>query len=89
MKHSDEEYYTRSVTELADIVPISTCQEVYSTTGLKLVNKNVRLNSSFFEKLGRHNILPQLEQCLVVENGVSNEEIVYTARYFAEFSWCD
>lgn len=84
MKNSNEEYYTRSVTELADIVPITTCQEVYSTTGLKLVNKNVRLNSSFFEKLGRHNILPPLEQCLVVEGGVSNEEIVYTARYLLE-----
>lgn len=84
MKNSNEEYYTRSVTELADIVPITTCQEVYSTTGLKLVNKNVRLNSSFFEKLARHNILPPLEQCLVVEKGVSNDEIVYTARYLLE-----
>lgn len=84
MKNSNEEYYTRSVTELADIVPITTCQEVYSITGLKLVNKNVRLNSSFFEKLGRHNILPPLEQCLMVENGVSNEELVYTARYLLE-----
>ena len=84
MKNSNEEYYTRSVTELADIVPITTCQEVYSTTGLKLVNKNIRLNSSFFEKLGRHNILPPLEQCLVVEKGVSNKEIVFTARYLLE-----
>jgi len=84
MKNSNEEYYTRSVTELADIVPITTCQEVYSSTGLKLVNKNVRLNSSFFEKLGRHNILPPLEQCLMVENGVSNEELVYAARYLLE-----
>lgn len=84
MKNSNEEYYTRSVTELADIVPITTCQEVFSTTGLKLVNKNVRLNSTFFEKLGRHNILPPLEQCLVVEDGVSNEEIVYAARYLLE-----
>ena len=84
MKNSNEEYYTRSVTELADIVPITTCQEVYSTTGIKLVNKNIRLNSSFFEKLGRHNILPPLEQCLAVENGVNNEEIVFAARYLLE-----
>ncbi len=80
MKRSNEEYYTRSVTELADIVPVTTCQDVFSTTGIKLVNKNVRLNSSFFERLGRHNILPPLEQCLVVENGVSCDEIVALAR---------
>ena len=76
----NEEYYTRSVTELADIVPVTTSQEVFSTTGIKLVNRNVRLDSSFFERLGRHNILPPLEQCMVVENGVTNFEIVTLAQ---------
>lgn len=76
----NEEYYTHSVTELADIVPVTTSQEVFSTTGIKLVNRNVRLDSSFFERLGRHNILPPLEQCLVVENGVTNFEIVSMAQ---------
>ena len=80
MKLSNEEYYTRSVTELADIVPVTTSQEVFSTTGIKLVNRNVRLDSSFFARLGRHNILPPLEQCLVVENGVNNFEIVSMAQ---------
>jgi HD domain len=80
MDLSNEEYYTRSVTELADIVPVTTSQEVFSTTGIKLVNRNVRLDSSFFERLGRHNILPPLEQCLVVENGVNNFEIVSMAQ---------
>jgi HD-GYP domain-containing protein (c-di-GMP phosphodiesterase class II) len=80
MNLPNEEYYTRSVTELADIVPVTTSQEVFSTTGIKLVNRNVRLDSSFFERLGRHNILPPLEQCLVVENGVNNFEIVTLAQ---------
>jgi hypothetical protein len=80
MPSPSEEYYTRSVTELADIVPMTTSSDVYSTTGIKLVNKGVRLNSSFFERLGRHSILPPLEQCLVVENGVDNDEIVRRAR---------
>jgi hypothetical protein len=33
MNLSNEEYYTRCVTELADIVPVTTSQEVFSTTG--------------------------------------------------------
>jgi HD-GYP domain-containing protein (c-di-GMP phosphodiesterase class II) len=86
MKSSNEEYFTRSVTELADIVPVTTSQEVYSTTGIKLVNKNVRLDSSFFEKLARHSILPPLEQCLVVENGVNNGEIVLLAKRLLELN---
>lgn len=81
---ANEEYYTRSVTELADIITVTTCQEVYSTTGIKLVNKGVILDSTFFEKLGKHNILPPLEQCLVVEKGVSNFEIVTLAQQLLE-----
>jgi len=84
MKNNNEEYYTRSVTELADIVPVTTCQAVFSTTGIKLVNKGVRLNSSFFERLGRHKIMPPLEQCLVVEKGVSNSELVTIANQLLE-----
>lgn len=84
MQSSNEEYYTRSVTDLADIVPLVTCQDVFSTTGIKLVNKDVRLDSSFFDRLGRRNILPPLEQCLLVENGVSNEEIVSLAQQLLE-----
>lgn len=80
MKLSNEEYYIRSVIELADILPVTTCQDVFSTTGIKLVNKGVLLNSTFFEKLGRHHIMPPLEQCLVVENGVNNFEIVTRAQ---------
>ena len=84
MKSSNEEYFTRSVTELADIVPVTTSQAVYSTTGIKLVNKNVRLDSSFFERLGRHSILPPLEQCLVVENGVNTRELALVAEHLLE-----
>lgn len=84
MKNSNEEYYTGSVTELADIVPVITSQEVFSDTGMKLVNKGIRLNSSFFERLGRHNILPPLEQCLIVENGVTSAEIVTIAQQLLE-----
>ncbi|MFA6901810.1 MAG: hypothetical protein WC236_01875 [Gallionellaceae bacterium] len=49
MKLSNEEYYIRSVIELADILPVTTCQGVFSTTGIKLVNKGVLLNSTFLE----------------------------------------
>jgi HD-GYP domain-containing protein (c-di-GMP phosphodiesterase class II) len=84
MQDNNEEYYTRSVTELADLVPVTTCQEVFSTTGIKLVNRGVRLDSSFFERLGRHKIMPPLEQCLLVEQGVDNAELVTLAQQLLE-----
>lgn len=79
MPTPSEEYYTRSVTELADILPVTTSRDVYSTTGLKLVNRGVLLDSTFSEKLCQHSILPPLEQCLVVEHGVDVEQLVEMA----------
>lgn len=84
MQNLNEEHYTRSVIELADIVPVITSQEVFSSTGIKLVNKGIRLNSTFFERLGKHNIMPPLEQCLIVENGVSNFDVVSLAQQLLE-----
>lgn len=80
MPTPSEEYYTRSVTELADILPVTTARDVYSTTGLKLVNKGVLLDSTFSEKLCQHSILPPLEQCLVVEHGVNVGQLVEMAN---------
>lgn len=75
-----EQYYKLIITQLAEKLPVITCQDVYSTTGLKLVNKGVRIDSTFAEKLGQHDILPPLEQCLIVENGITMEEIIVIAR---------
>lgn len=75
-----ETYYTRCVIELADIVPVSTSQAIFSVTGIKLVNSGVRLNSTFFERLARHKVLPPLEQCLQVEHGVDHEKIILIAQ---------
>ncbi len=75
-----DQYYKLIITQLAERLPVTTCQDVYSTTGLKLVNKGVRIDSTFAEKLGQHDILPPLEQCLVVENGITMDEIIVIAR---------
>ena len=75
-----DQYYKLIITRLAETLPVTTCQDVHSSTGLKLVNKGVRIDSTFAEKLGQHDILPPLEQCLVVENGITMDEIVVMAR---------
>ncbi len=80
MHENFETSYTRSVIELSDILPVITSQAIFSRTGLKLVNNGVRLNPTFFERLAQHSIMPPLEECLVVENGVSNDELVARAQ---------
>jgi HD-GYP domain-containing protein (c-di-GMP phosphodiesterase class II) len=79
MNNFNDVCYTRCVMELAGKVPVITSQAIFSVTGIKLLNSGVRLNSSFFERLANHNLLPPLEQCLQVENGVSHETITKMA----------
>lgn len=80
MYDANETFYTRCVIELADRVPVITSQAIFSVTGIKLVNPGIRLNSSFFERLAQHNLLPPLEQCLKVEGGVDRDAIAGLAR---------
>lgn len=80
MTRLHEQYYKLIITELAGILPVTTCQDAFSTTGHKLVSKGVRIDSTFADKLGRHDILPPLEQCLVVDSGIDIEQIVMLAR---------
>lgn len=79
MNDVNELYYTRCVIELAETIPVITSQAIFSVTGIKLVNPGVRLNSTFFERFARQNLLPPLEQCLQVEGGVGHAALLQVA----------
>ena len=84
MYDANDTFYTRCVMELADSVPVITSQAIFSVTGIKLINPGIRLDSSFFERLAQHNLLPPLEQCLRVEGGVDSEAIAEMARHMLQ-----
>ena len=76
----NEAHYTRSVMELSDILTVTTSKPIYSKTGIKLVDKDVQINSSFFKRMLQHTMTPAFEQCLVVEDGITHDEIISMAR---------
>ncbi len=71
--------YLKTVTELGDERPLVTNQEIYSTTGIKLVNKGARFNSKLFDHLVHHKLIPSLDQCVSIENPVTVEDIAQQA----------
>lgn len=73
-------HYTRSVMELSDILTVTTSKPIYSKTGVRLVDRDVQLNSAFFKRMLQHTMTPPFEQCLVVEDGISNDEIIAMAK---------
>jgi hypothetical protein len=68
--------YLKSVTELGDDHPLVTTQDICSSTGIKLVSGGTRFNSSLYSKLLQHKLSPPLDQCLAIENSVTNASLV-------------
>ncbi len=80
MQEYNEAHYTRSVMELSDILTVTSSKPIFSKTGLKLVGEDVQLDSAFFKRLALHSMTPPFEQCLVVKDGITHDEIAGVAQ---------
>jgi HD-GYP domain-containing protein (c-di-GMP phosphodiesterase class II) len=84
MQNRHDEHYLRTVTELGDSHGVITTRAIYGGKGIKLVDKGVRINSALFGRLVRHKLLPELDQCLSIENAVDHETLAQAARELLE-----
>ncbi len=75
MANEFDEHYLKSVTALGDASKVVTSQAIFATNGMKLVDSGVVFNSNFYERLIRHKLLPPIDQCLAVENGVTKDQL--------------
>ncbi|GBG14218.1 phosphodiesterase [Novimethylophilus kurashikiensis] len=67
--------YLKTLTELGDSRSLITTQDIYSSTGLKLIKKGVRFNSKLYDQLVHHKLIPDLDQSLGIENPITTEEL--------------
>ena len=77
---SYDEHYISSVTALGDTHEVVTHQAVFTRNGIKLVDKGTRINSAFRERLVQHKLLPAIDRCLTVANGVTQASLRDRAR---------
>ena len=75
-KQLHDPIYLKAVTELGDDHPLVTTRDIYSSTGIKLVNGGASFNSSFYSKLLQHKLAPSLDQCLAIKDSVTNTSLV-------------
>lgn len=83
-----DEHYVRSVTALGDQRPVVTSQAIFTRKGIKLVDKGVRVNSALYDRLVQHKLMPQLDQCLEVEDGVTQASLREQAKRMLETEPC-
>ncbi|BCB26754.1 hypothetical protein SKTS_16400 [Sulfurimicrobium lacus] len=65
-------YYLKSVTDLSESVEVVSSEDIYSQSGIKLVNKGTRLDKSFYERLIHHKLASSpIDRSLAAKNGVT------------------
>lgn len=68
----NDQYYLKSVTEFSETSEVVSSEDIYSQTGIKLINKGARLNQSFYEQLLKHKLAIQpIDRSLTVKGAVS------------------
>lgn len=80
MSERYDEHYVASITAMGDTHAVSTSQAIFTRNGIKLIDAGARINSALREKLVKHKLIPDIDKCLVVENGVTNGSLRDAAR---------
>lgn len=80
MEEENDSHYLKRVTSLGDARKIVTNQDIYSKTGIKLASIGSRINSSFYDRLVRHKLMPPLDQCMTVDDAVTADSLLAWTR---------
>jgi len=80
MSEHYDEHYINSVTALGDTHEAVTTQAIFTRNGIKLIDRGARINSAMREKLVKHKLIPAIDECLSVTDGVTNASLRDRAR---------
>lgn len=67
----DDSHYLRSVTQLGDTRPIAANRDIHSTSGMKLISAGMKIDSSLYDRLLQHKLVPPLDDSLSTEGTVT------------------
>ncbi|MGE5472448.1 MAG: HD-GYP domain-containing protein [Bacteroidota bacterium] len=73
-------HYLRRVVSLGDKCRVVTHRPITNERGIKLVDSGVHITTSLYDKLVMHKLLPELDECLSVENAVTPQSVVADIR---------
>jgi len=72
-------HYLKTVTELGDGRKVLAIRDVFSTQGLKLVNRGAQFNSALYQRLLAHKLTPRLDDCLSTEDSITHATLAEDA----------
>lgn len=81
---ADNPHYLRALTEMAERRTVVADAAIYSTTGIKLVEKGARVDGRLYERLVQHKLREPIDRHLSVENPVNVSTLVTAAQSLIE-----
>jgi HD superfamily phosphohydrolase YqeK len=73
-------YYIKRVAEFSEAQVVVSSADIFSSTGIKLVAKGMRINMSFYDKLVRHKLaVTSIDCCLSVKGQVTSHDLALEA----------
>ncbi|ADE12387.1 HD-GYP domain-containing protein [Sideroxydans lithotrophicus] len=71
----DDSHYLRSVTQLGDTRRIVANRDIHSTSGMKLISAGMKIDSSLYDRLLQHKLVPPLDDSLSTEDTVTGASL--------------
>ena len=68
--------FVKAVTELADTHEVLASEDIYASSGMKLVSRGTRLSGQFYDRLVAHKLLKPIEQSLSVTDALDTTKLV-------------
>lgn len=73
-------YYLKSIAELSKNSDVISCEDIYSQTGIKLINKGTQLNQDFYKSLVQHKLaVSRIDRSLTVKGAVTPHSLARDA----------
>lgn len=73
-------YYLKSVAELSASLEVVSSEDVYSQNGIKLINRDTRLDESLYDRLVHHKLAaPPIDRSLTAKDGVTPHGLAFEA----------
>jgi HD-GYP domain-containing protein (c-di-GMP phosphodiesterase class II) len=78
------DHYLRHVVRVGDQRPITATEDIYSTTGVKLLAAGHHVNSALLERLLKHKLLRPIDHSTVIDGALDRAALIARARELLE-----
>ncbi|CAH1198684.1 hypothetical protein NTGBS_340005 [Candidatus Nitrotoga sp. BS] len=71
----EDSHYVTKVTDMSDHKEVTSSEDIYSASGIKLIKENTIIGSNLREVLIKHKLCKPIDQSLTVQNGVTLDSL--------------